>query len=181
MTGDSAPIVVIGVGNALLRDDGVGVRIAEAIERLGGHDPSVVPAAMHVVDGGTLDIGVMRTLEGARAVLIVDGLDLGEPPGTIRVLRGDEITVAGGRGPGGRTGGIGELLALARMMGWLHGPVALVGVQVADITFNLGLSPRVDAAVPAAVETARRTLWELDADAATGAGGSRRPRTGAGA
>jgi hydrogenase maturation protease len=181
VSGHEPPIVVIGVGNTLLRDDGVGVRIAEALERLAGDDPSVVPPATRVVDGGTLDIDVLRTLEGARAVLVVDGLDLGEQPGTIRVLRGDEVTAAGGRRPSGRAGGIGELLALARLMGWLHGPVALVGVQVADITFNLGLSPRVDAAVPAAVEAVRRALWALDAEAAAGSGGNGRSLTGAGA
>ena len=102
-------------------------------------------------------------------------------PGTVRVFRGDEIAAGGGRGPSGRAGGVGELVALARLMGWLHGPAALVGVQVADITFNLGLSPRVDAAVATAVETACRVLWELDADAAAGTGGYRRPLTGAGA
>jgi hydrogenase maturation protease len=181
VSGHSAPIVVIGVGNTLLRDDGVGVRVAETLERLSAADPTALPPATHIVDAGTLDVGVLRTLEGARAVLLVDGLDIGAPAGTVRVLRGDEITVAGGRGPSGQAGGVGELLALAKLMGWLHGPVALVGIQVADITFNLGLSPRVEAALPTAVEMARRTLWSLDAEAAAGTGGDGRPLTGAGA
>jgi hydrogenase maturation protease len=195
VTGPRAPIAVLGVGNVLLRDDGVGVRVAEALERLAAHDPSVLPTCTHIVDGGTLDVGVLRAVEGARALLVVDGMDLDEPPGTVRVLRGDAITVAGTRTPGGGGGGIGELLALGRVMGWIHGPVALVAVQVGDVTFNLGLSVAVEAALPAAVEAARRTLWELDAEAVGASkagrahasdpgpgapGGDARPRAGAG-
>jgi hydrogenase maturation protease len=173
------PISVLGVGNVLLRDDAVGVRVAEALDRLAGHDPALLPGGVRVVDGGTLDVGVLRAVEGSRALLVVDGMDLGEPPGTIRVLRGDAITVSDARAPGG--GGIGEILALGRIMGWIHGPVALVGIQVADVTFNLGLSPAVDAALPTAIEVARRTLWTLDAEAAADQGapsGGPRPPTG---
>jgi hydrogenase maturation protease len=175
------PLVVVGVGNVLLRDDGVGVRVAEDLERLAGQEPSRVPARTQVVDGGTLDVGLLRSFEGARAVLLIDGMDLGQPAGTVRVLRGDEITAAGGRAPGGPTGGVGEMLALARLMGWIHGPVALVGIQVADITFNIGLSPQVEAAVPTALEAARLMLWTLDEEASTGADGSPGTLTGAGA
>ena len=76
-----APLVVIGVGNILLRDDGVGVRIAELLERLGRHDAAALPPATNIIDAGTLDVGVLRTLEGARAVLVVDALDIGEAAG----------------------------------------------------------------------------------------------------
>lgn len=179
MTREQAPIVVLGVGNVLLRDDGVGVRVAEALQRLAGHDPAMLPAATHVVDGGTLDVSVLRSVEGARALLVVDGMDLCEAPGTVRVMRGDAITVAGGRAPCGGGGGIGELIALGRVMGWIHGPVALVGIQVGDVTFNLGLSPSVEAAVPSAVEIARRTLWALDAEARSAPAGDARSWTGA--
>jgi hypothetical protein len=59
---------------------------------------------------------------------------------------------------------VGELLAMARLMGWFSGPAALVGVQVDRLAFSTRLTPAVEAAVPVAVEAARRTLLELDSD-----------------
>lgn len=158
-----APIVVIGIGNVLLGDDAVGVRVVEALGCLAEDDPTMLPPVTHLLDGGTLGLDLMRTVEGARAVLLVDGVDLGAAPGEVVVLRGDEITTAGARRPGGQAGGIGELLALARLMGWLTGPVAMVGVQVGRVAFNVGLTTRVEAAVPVAVETARMTLATMEA------------------
>ncbi len=59
-------------------------------------------------------------------------------------------------------GGVGELLAAARLMGWLPGRVALVGIQVDEVTLGCGLSATVEAALPSVVAMARRELRELD-------------------
>lgn len=158
-------IVVLGVGNVLLRDDGVGIRVIEALQRLATTDPTALPAGTCLVDGGTLGVELLRSCEGARAVLIVDGVDLGDAPGTVSVMRGHAITSAGGRERGGPPGAVAELLALGRLMGWLPAPVALVGIQVHEVAFDLGLSPAVQAAVPHAVETVRRVLRDLEAEA----------------
>ena len=166
MNGPAAPIVVIGVGNALLRDDGVGVRVVESLRRAAGREPDVLPPLTRLVDGGTLGIDLLREMHPARAVLLVDGVDLGLEPGTVEVLRDDALAAAGGRLTGGSSGGIGELLALGRLMDWLPAPVALVGIQVAEVTFDLGLSAPVASALPLATETALRMLRRLDAEAA---------------
>ena len=165
-----APAVVLGVGNILLRDDGVGVRVVEALGRLIEIDPSAAPPATKVLDGGTLGPDLLRAVAGARCLLIVDGVDIGERPGTVVVLRGDELATVGGGRPGSRQGGVAEILALGRLMGWVDGPVAMVGVQVAEVRFDIGLSEAVDAAVPTAAETARMLLLALDREAEAGRG-----------
>jgi hydrogenase maturation protease len=169
VTPTAAPIVVLGIGNTLLGDDAAGIRVLEALGRLAGLDPSVLPPDTHLVDGGTVGLDLVRTVEGARAVLLLDAVNIDAAPGEVVVLEGDAITTAGARRPGGPAGGLGELLALARLMDWLSGPVALVGVQVGRVAFAPGLTPAVEAAVPVAVETARRTLLDLDATAARAA------------
>ena len=165
MSAAIGPIVVIGVGNALVGDDAVGLRILDVMERRAAADPSIFPARTRFVDGGTVGLDVLRGAEGARAVLLLDAVDMGTTPGEIVVLAGDAISAAGARGPGGPTGGPGEVLALARLMGWFTGPVALVGVQVGETAFSPRLTPDVEAALPIAVEVACQTLVELDADA----------------
>jgi hydrogenase maturation protease len=166
MTGPDGAIVAIGLGNVLLRDDGVGVRVIEALGAVGAGDPGALPAGTRTLDGGTLGLDLLSALEGARAVLFVDAVDLGDAPGTVRVLHDDELTAAGGPRAGSgasRTTGLGELLAVACLLGRLPPAVALVGVQPGDIDLGLTLSAPVLAALPVAVEAARRELRALDA------------------
>jgi len=156
------PAVVIGVGNLLLHDDGVGVRVMQALRSAAEHDPEAIPGT-RFVDGGTLGLDLLPTFEGARSLLLLDAVDLDQPAGTVCVLRGDDdILAAGGAWGGCIPGGVGELLSVARLMGWLPEPVALVGIQVSDTTYGEGLSACVAAALPRAVETARDELRELD-------------------
>jgi hydrogenase maturation protease len=163
----TGPAVVLGVGNVLLRDDGVGVRLVEALRAVAADDPTALPGDTRLVDGGTLGLDLLGEVEGARSLLLLDAVDLDQPAGTVQVLRGDAIPSAGGSWGRSAPGGVGELLAVARLMGWLPDRVALLGVQVDDTGFGLGLSDRVQAALPEAVATARDQLRELDGLAAT--------------
>ena len=158
------PAVVIGVGNVLLRDDGVGVRMVEELRRVAERDASALPEGTHLLDGGTLGLDLLGAVEGARSLLLLDAVDLDQPAGTVSVLRGDAITdAAAGVGPGRRIArGVEELLAVARLTGRLPDPVSLVGIQVDDTNLGEGLSERVAAALPRAVELARVELYELD-------------------
>lgn len=157
------PAVVIGVGNILLGDDGVGVRAVEALRSEVEREPSTLPAATRLVDGGTLGVDLLDELEGARSLLLIDAVDLGQPAGTVSVLRGDAILDAAGTGGSRGPGGVPELLVAAGLTGWLPRQVALVGVQVDDTDPGTDLSRRVEAALPRAVEAARDVLREQDA------------------
>jgi hydrogenase maturation protease len=158
----SGPAVVLGVGNILLRDDGVGVRVVEGLQAMSAIEPWTLPADTRLLDGGTLGLDLLRTVHGARSLLLLDAVDLGQPAGTVSVLRGDALVAAGSRGGSDRAGAVGELLAVARLMGWLPDPVSLVGIQVSDTTFGVGLSPQVAAAVSHAVDAACLELRALD-------------------
>jgi hydrogenase maturation protease len=168
MIAAAGPVVVLGVGNVLLRDDGVGVRVVEELRRLAADDPATVPDGTQLVDGGTLGLDLLGAVRGARSLLLLDAVNLDLEAGTVSVLRGEAMAAAGGPGAGAVPGSVGELLAVARLMGWLPDPVTLVGVQVGDTGFGVGLSPRVEAAVSDAVETARRELSVLDERAGAG-------------
>lgn len=162
MTGlDARPAVVLGVGNVLRRDDGVGVRVLEQLRRLASRDASALPNRTRLVDGGTLGLDLLEEVGSAGTLLLVDALDLGLTPGTIRVLRGDEILAAAMAGQGSIGEGVGELLSLARLQDSAPAAVALVGVQVGDTGFGEGLTPAVASAVPAAVAAACGELREF--------------------
>ncbi len=161
MTRGDRPIVVIGIGNVLLGDDGVGVRAVEALGRMAEADPGVLPRGTRLLDGGTLGLNLLNDLDDARALILVDAVDLGRAPGTVSVMRGDELAVADGFRTPSRQGGVGELLATARLLAILPPDVLLVGVQAGAINVGQALSREVAAAMPAVAEAIRREAHAL--------------------
>ena len=161
-TASVAPAVVLGVGNVLLRDDGVGVRVVEALRSAAASDPASLPADTRLVDGGTLGLDLLGDLAGARSLLVVDAVDLGQPAGTVRVLRDPELSAIAGGTRHGIGGGVSGLLGMARLLGWLPSRVSLVGIQADDTGSGNDLTECVSAALPRAVDAVRAELRRLD-------------------
>jgi len=155
MTSSGGSIVIVGIGNILLRDDGVGVEVVREIERRAGRGDLELPAGATLVDGGTLGLNLLPLLAGARAIVLVDAADRGREPGTVEVVRGEALVAPAARGGGevavGR-GGLGELLAAARLAEADPAAIVLVGIQPAEIAVGLELTADVRRAVPAAIE-----------------------------
>ncbi len=165
MSRPDGPLLVIGVGNVLLRDEGVGVRVARELHRQAGDRTVELPPGTRVVDGGTLGLDLLPLMDDARALLMVDAVDLGEQPGSVGVIHGDALhgALTGHVSP--HQVGIGDLLAAARLMGTLPEAVALVGIQPGEIAIGLELTDAVEAAIPAAVRAAVAELRVLAATA----------------
>lgn len=163
MSRPDGPLLVIGVGNVLLRDEGVGVRVARELQRLGSSGHVAVPPGTRVVDGGTLGLDLLPLIEDSRALLLIDAVDLRQAPGTVDVIRGDSLqrSMSGHVSP--HQVGIGDLLGAARLMGTLPDAVALVAIQPGGIEIGLELTEAVEAAIPAAVQAAVDELRSLAA------------------
>jgi hydrogenase maturation protease len=172
MTNPDGPIVVLGIGNVLLRDEGAGVHVVRALQSLADTGDVELPPGTSLLDGGTLGLDLLPLISDARAVLLVDAIDGGRAPGAVEVTRGDALREA----PAGHIlphpVGVGDLLASARLMGALPEAVALVGIQPSEIAIGLELTEVVRAAVPAAVATTLDELRRLDAIAPSSAPGS---------
>jgi hydrogenase maturation protease len=153
---------MIGVGNVLLGDDGVGVRVVEALEAAARADPGLLPRDTRLVDGGTLGLDLLGTVRDARGLVLVDAVRLGGRAGDVRTLDAGDLDTLGRTPDGGTGGGVGELLAVARLMGWLPKEVAMVGIEVGELNIGLRLSPAVTGAIPAAVALVRRELRRMD-------------------
>jgi hydrogenase maturation protease len=153
----SAPlgeVLVLGVGNVLMRDEGVGVHVAREIAR----DRSSIGDEVRVVDGGTLGLDLLPLIADARTLVIIDAVDLGAQPGTVRVLRGDAVHGALGGHLSPHQVGLGDLVAVARLTGTMPPRLALVGIQPDVISIGLELTAAVEAAVDVAVELVRQEL-----------------------
>ena len=147
------PIAVVGVGNLLLSDDGVGVH---TVRRLGG-DPCVRSIA-RLIDGGTVGTNLLAEVCGCEKLLIVDAVDAGLPPGsTIRMdFSGPDPQAIETRNA--HQFGLHGLLVDLRLMGRAPGEVILVGVQPAEIGLGTELSREVADALPVVAAEVVRQL-----------------------
>jgi len=140
-----APVLVLGIGNILLRDEGVGVRVVEALGR------EVLPEGVELLDGGTAGADLLDTLAGRRKVVVIDALDAGAEPGAVVRLAGGEL--APHDGPLSlHEIGLAETLAMARQLGCAPHEVVVIGVQPGDVSPGLELTEPVARVVPKVVE-----------------------------
>lgn len=151
----TATTLVVGLGNPILGDDGVGWRVAERLrETL--DDPDVAVLCLSL--GG---LSLVEHLAGYRQAVIVDAMTTGASPGTLHRFDADAAADPGAQ----HTASVHDLslasaLALGRQLGLdLPGEVRVVGVEAApEFEFGEELSEAVDAAVPIAVEAVRAWL-----------------------
>jgi len=155
---EPAPILVLGLGNMLLSDDGVGpALLQQLVETENSWNGEV-----EFLDGGTQGLALLGQLSGRRALIIVDALKKGAAPGTVYRLTLPELReVSPGRASSGHESNAGELLAAAELLDELPDRLFVVGVEPDKITTGLGLSPAVQEALPAASDQVACLLNEL--------------------
>lgn len=136
-----APIVVIGVGNEVMRDDGVGTFVARRLqeENLG---PDV-----ELVEGAAGGLDLVFELEGRERAIIVDAARMGLEPGAVRLVRREEIEERLVPIASLHHIALHDVLELAELSG-IHPEITVVAVEPAEVVPGLGLSPAVEAAVP---------------------------------
>lgn len=83
---ESKQITILGVGNLLFTDEGVGVRVAELLQ-----DRYEFPQNVQVVDGGTLGLNLLSVISEADFLIVIDAVRNGGDPGTLYRLAGEEI------------------------------------------------------------------------------------------
>jgi hydrogenase maturation protease len=135
--------LILGLGNPLRGDDGLGSRVVAELESLG------VPEGVTVIDGGIGGLGLLSYLEEWERVLIVDVAELGLRPGqhvrfTPREVRLRET----GEGFSVHDAGLSQAIDLGTALGRQLAEIVIFGLQPATMELGQGLSPAVEAAVP---------------------------------
>ena len=146
---------MLGLGNTLCGDDGVGPAL---IAELARHSEEWA-GRVELVDGGTQGLALLGVVAGRRAALILDAVALGGDPGTIHVLR--QPNLAAHRAGSAHEGNAGELLAAAALLGDLPERLVILGVEPQRIATGAGLSEPVQRALQPALARARALIEEL--------------------
>ncbi len=148
-------ITILGTGNLLLKDEGIGVHVIQRMEKLD------LPENVKLVDGGTAGINMPHLIEGADKLIVIDCVDAEDEPGAIfRFTPGDvdmpqrdttmsihDITLL-------------EALEFAKKDG--KGPeTIIIGVQPKEIDWGMELTPQVEKVVPDVIEAVLKELEKL--------------------
>jgi hydrogenase maturation protease len=157
------PVLVLGLGNPLQRDDGVGIRVVEELER------RTLPPHVEVMDGGTPGVGLINLMEGRARVVIVDAAEMGRAPGEVirfsfgsaQDKRAGDVKLTGSSARLSlHRSGVADALTLADALNLSLPEIVVYGVQPAQVGWGEELSAEVAAAVSGLVETIIRETQE---------------------
>ncbi len=146
-------VVVLGIGNLLLSDEGFGVQVVKILQQ-----HYQLPPGVSAVDGGTLGWELVPVLEDARSLIIIDAILGNQPPGTIYRFDQDEVTRYFHQKLSAHEAGIQEILAYLAMKGKTFDHLVILGVEPASLDTGIQLSPTVAGTVPQVIEAVLQQL-----------------------
>lgn len=158
----TAPHLVLGLGNELFTDEGIGVAASRRFADL-------EIAGVEVVDGGTLGIALLPTVAGRRSILIFDAIVASDAhPGDIIVLESSEVRQGSRIMYSAHQLGISEVLAAAELAGGPEPDVAAVGLVPYSLETGYGVTAEAEDRIPAMVERGMEILasWGVVEEAA---------------
>lgn len=160
-------ISVIGLGNILLRDEGVGVHAVEALRK--NFD---FPEEVRLLDGGTLGLDLLPWIEGMERIIFVDAVDLKKEPGSIFIIEDDEIPSFLKPALSFHQVGLSDLLFASRFMGISPSKITLIGIQPEKIVTGLTLSESLSKNFEKLLQTILDKLreWGVELKEKTGKG-----------
>ena len=146
---DGSPVttLILGVGNLLMSDEGVGVHVIQKlVERY------ELPEEVQVLDGGTLGMDLLYYLEGTENLLLIDAVETRKEPGTIIRLEDDEVPAFLSMKMSPHQIGVPDMLAAAKLKDVFPKRLVLWGIQPELLEIGLDLSSTVEAKVDTIIE-----------------------------
>ena len=141
-------VLVMGIGNTLLQDDGIGVHVTESFKSSREPDPN-----LDILDGGTIGLSLLPDVEEADAVIIVDASEIGEQPGTVQIFHNEEIDrQLSGKRRSVHEVALYDLFFAAALRGRCPKERVLIAIQPASTEWGLDPTPEVKASIPLACE-----------------------------
>ncbi|QTF07768.1 HyaD/HybD family hydrogenase maturation endopeptidase [Brenneria izadpanahii] len=139
-------ILVLGIGNLLLSDEAVGVRIIEALEQRYRFSPQI-----DIVDGGTSGMELMEAMASRDHLIVADAVLTGQAPGTVAVLRDNEVPALFTRKISPHQLGLSDVLMALQLTDEFPRRLTLVGVVPESLEVRIGLTETVRQAIAPAL------------------------------
>lgn len=145
---------MLGLGNILLKDDGIGVHILNRLRE------KRMPKGIDLVDGGTAGMDAVYGMGRIDNLIIVDAVRCGKRPGTLYRLRAEYFASAPCEALSLHQIGVYETLSIMKRQGTLPPNVVILGIEPKDITWGLSLSDSLQKKLDSLVASVRRHCTE---------------------
>jgi len=153
------PILVLGIGNTLYSDEGVGIHVLPLLqERLAKYKQ------VEILEGATDGIRLLGPVEDTDHLLIIDAMNGGLAPGAIYRVKDNAIPAYYGVKMSVHQVGFQEVLFAARIRERLPAHMVMLGVQPESLEFGIGLSDTVTSALPELIEAIEDQVKEWIVD-----------------
>ncbi len=139
-------ILVIGMGNVLMQDEGVGVRAVEELEHR-----YHIPPGVTLVDGGTTGMELFEPMRACDCLVVADAVNAKVPPGSLLRIANDEINAFFRTKLSNHQLGLSDLLALLSLKGEAPEHIAIIGMVPHSLHNKLGLTPEASEGLAAMV------------------------------
>ena len=151
----NSKIVVIGIGNLLLMDEGIGVHTINELEK---HD---LPESIEIYDGGTGGFKLIDLMQGAARVIFIDAVDTGKAPGSVTIFSAEEVhSLYNKKKYSLHDTDLMEIIKMAEMLG--NPPmIEIVGIQPKIINYGTTLSNELAGSMSNIMNTVLRRIEEV--------------------
>ncbi len=134
------PVLVLGVGNILLSDEGAGIRVIEELQKRS------LPEGVELVDGATRAMELVDIMRGRKNVIIVDAIDANSDPGAVFRFGPAQLAELRQMSVSVHDIGVHEAISMLRLTGDLPEDITFYGIQPGSLALHEGLTPEVAAA-----------------------------------
>jgi hydrogenase maturation protease len=149
--------LILGIGNSLLTDDGVGIHVIKALDAF--RQEGRIGQRIELRDGGTIGLALLSEIEDCGALIAVDAMEMGAAPGTVRAFEGTEMDrQLGGRKRSAHEVALADLLNAAQILGHAPERRALVAIQPGSTQWGLVPTAPVKAAIAEACDAVHSLL-----------------------
>jgi len=138
-------ILIIGVGNILLKDEGAGVYVVQQLEKLN------LPPEVQVIDAGTELLNFISSIEQTEKLIVIDAIETGAPPGTIFKLTDKDISEPPNKLYSLHQFSLLNTLKILEKTG-KKPPTIIIGIEPKEVSMEMKLSPEIEKKIPKIID-----------------------------
>ena len=151
---ENCPRLILGIGNILLKDEGIGVHTVKRLQQMD------LPSDVEIIDGGTLGFGLLPCLEGRKKIILLDAIQAEEgEPGNIYRFHPEEVRHIALRTKFSfHQTSFFDIVQFAEYLIKNKPEVVIIAVQPKDISPGMELTPEIEARIPALIKLVMEEL-----------------------
>jgi len=145
-------ILILGIGNILLKDEGVGVHVVNKLKEMS------LPEDVELLDGGTAGLDLVDFIANRKKVIVIDAVNTGEKPGTIYRLTEENLDVKPKAIMSFHEIDFLDAIHMSDVMGNKPAEVIVIGIEPKDMSDGIDLSPEIEERIPRIIEIVMEEL-----------------------